>query len=189
VGGAIYGNAGAYGQSISDSLLWVEIFNGDKIIRISKDECRFGYRDSIFKHKNWVILEAKFELKFGDKKTIQNRREEIKKIRARKYKTGVKCPGSYFKNIIASELPGDVLRNIDQNKIIYGKIPAGYLLESVGACGMKVGGIRVADNHGNLFINDGQGTFSDINSITHILKEKVKEKYGIELEEEVVILQ
>ena len=74
---------------------------------------------------------------------------------------------------------------IDQNKIIAGKIPAGYILEQVGAKGMKVGGIRIADFHGNLFINDGRGKAKDVKKLAKILKDRVQKKFGIRLEEEI----
>ena len=57
VGGAIVGNAGAYGQSISDKLVAVEVFDGKKVRWLDKKACRFAYRDSIFKHNDWIVLD------------------------------------------------------------------------------------------------------------------------------------
>ena len=72
-----------------------------------------------------------------------------------------------------------------RNKIIGNKIPAGYLLEQVGAKGMQIGGIRIADFHGNLFINDGNGKASEVRKLAKILKKRVQKKFGIVLEEEI----
>jgi UDP-N-acetylmuramate dehydrogenase len=170
VGGAIVGNAGAYGQSISDHLVAVEVWDGKKTKWLEKKACKFNYRDSIFKHKNLVILRAKFKLESGDKKALVKKSREIIKTRNKKYAPGLRCPGSFFKNIVQPD---------------GSKIPAGKLLEAVGAKGMRVGGIYVADFHGNLLINDGQGTYADVKKLASKLKQKVLKKFGIKLEEEV----
>ena len=72
-----------------------------------------------------------------------------------------------------------------KTKIRDGKIPAGYLLEAVGAKGMRQGGVYVADFHGNLLINDGHGTYRDTVALATKLKRLVQKKFGIMLEEEV----
>ena len=110
---------------------------------------------------------------------------EIIRLRELKYKSGLKCPGSFFKNIPVADASASLLSKIDHSVIKGGKIPAGYLLESVGAKRIRIGGIKVADYHGNLFINDGKGTFADVKKLAKILKERVKRKYGITLEEEI----
>lgn len=189
VGGAIYGNAGAYGQSISDNILSVKYFDGKSVQEFSKDECRFTYRESIFKdNKNWVILSSKFALKKGSSEDLVAKSKETIELRSKKYPPGIKCPGSFFKNIVASDLKDDVLVNIPEDKIVYGKIPAGYLLEEVGAKGDKLGGIEIASYHGNLFMNNGEGTASDFFELARKYKQKVKEKFNIELESEVQLI-
>ena len=70
-------------------------------------------------------------------------------------------------------------------KIKGGKIPAGFLLESAGVCGMRKGGIIVAPHHGNLIINQGNGKARDARALIETIKQKVKKHYGITLEEEV----
>ncbi len=97
----------------------------------------------------------------------------------------MRCPGSFFKNVLVSEISQRALKRIDPSKIIEGKIPAGYLLEQVGARGMSVGGIVIADFHGNLFINRRRGTAQDVRKLARILREKVRRKFGIELQEEI----
>lgn len=185
IGGAIVGNAGAYGHSISEVVEKVEIFDGEKRYWINKDECIFSYRESIFKHKPYLILRVILKFEQGDKEELERISKEIIKKREMKYHPGIRCPGSFFKNIIASDLKGAQLNNINKNKIVYGKVPAGYLLEEVGAKGMKVGGIEIADYHGNLFINEGNGTASQVKQLANILKQKVWERFGIALSEEI----
>ncbi|OGG14524.1 UDP-N-acetylenolpyruvoylglucosamine reductase [Candidatus Gottesmanbacteria bacterium RIFCSPHIGHO2_01_FULL_39_10] len=185
VGGAIVGNAGAYGHSISEVVEKVEVLDGDKRCFINKEECSFSYRESVFKQKSYLILRVVLKFELGNREELEKTSKEIIKKREVKYHPGIKCPGSFFKNIIASDLNEEQLRNIEKNKIVYGKIPAGYLLEEVGVKGMRVGGIEIADYHGNLFINKGNGTASQVKKLAAILKDKVREKFGIELEEEI----
>lgn len=172
VGGAIYGNAGAYGREISEFLKKVKIFDGKYPRWLPQKSFGFKYRESVFKKKPWVILAAEFHLPKGSARKLTKKSKEIIKIREKKYKPNLRCAGSIFKNITVS---GD-------------KIPAGSLLESVGAKGMRVGGVYVADYHANLLINNGRGKAADAKKLIDILKRKVYRKYGIRLEEEVQYL-
>lgn len=209
IGGAIYGSAGAYGQEIKNNIIKVKIYDGEKIRWLSKKQCQFSYRESIFKSKKkWVILEAELKFKKANPKELQKTSEEIIKLREKKYKPGLLCPGSFFKNIVINNVKPMVLRKrflkkIDKSKIYpvksakggaasqqfnrvnHGKVPAGHLLEGIGAKGMKVGAIKVAEYHGNLIYNSGKGKSSEIIKLAKILKQKVKNKFGIKLEEEI----
>lgn len=188
VGGAIVGNAGAYGQSISDHLIEVKIFDGKKERQLSKAQCRFAYRESIFKTsraRTWLALEAHFKLIPSDQKALVRKSREIIAIRQKKYQPGLRCPGSFFKNVLARDISERALRLIDPAKIIDGKIPTGYLLEVAGAKGLKYGGIKVADFHGNLLINTGRAKYAEVRRLAALLKKRVKAKFDIELEEEV----
>lgn len=202
IGGAIYGSAGAYSQEIKDCLTKVKIYNGKETQWLSKKQCRFGYRESIFKNpegkppasygagkKDWIILGAEFKFKKGDPKELQKTSKEIIKMREKKYWPGLLCPGSFFKNIVINNvrpaLRQKFLSKIDKSKVNHGKVPTGYLLEEVGAKGMKVGRIKVAKHHGNLIFNPGKGKSSEIIKLAKILKQKVKNKFGINLDEEI----
>lgn len=188
VGGAIYGNAGAYGQTISDCLVEVTCFDGVEIITLQKDECRFGYRYSIFKENLYTILEIKFKLEESRPGKLERDAKEVLSKRLVKYPKGIKCPGSFFKNLIASEIPPHILKNVPEEKVVYGKVPAGALLEMVGAIGDKEGDIEIASYHANLFINKGKGTAKDFYNLAKKYYQKVKEKFGISLEPEVQLV-
>lgn len=189
VAGAIYGNAGAYGQSISEKLTRVGVLDRDKEYWINKTGCGFDYRNSNFKeNKNLVILEAEFILEKDDPKLLVQTSAEISKIRLEKYPNGIKCPGSFFKNVITQNLSQENLEKIPADKIAYGKIPAGYLLEMVGAKGARKGSIKIADFHANLIINEGLGTSVDFLELAWEYKDKVKNKFGVELELEVQLV-
>lgn len=188
VGGAVFGNAGAYGQTISDYLREVICFTGKETIALQKDECKFLYRDSIFKKNGWTILEVIFKPDLGDTEKLFEESEEVLKKRLVKYPKGILCPGSFFKNLIASDLPKEVLSKIPKGKIVYGKLPAGALLEMVGAKGDKMGDIEIANYHANLFLNKGEGKASDFYNLAKKYFKKVKENFGITLEPEVQLI-
>jgi UDP-N-acetylmuramoylalanine--D-glutamate ligase len=188
VGGAVYGNAGAYGESTSDTLVRVKVFDGEKICWVDKNKGQFAYRDSIFKKTKPVILEAEFKLKEVGKKVSEGETNKAIEERIKKYSGPLACPGSFFKNVLVSDVSKEALTQIPKNKITFDKIPAGYLLESVGAMGMKKGKIEVSSFHANFIINTGGGTASDYYSLVMDLRQKIKEKYGIILEPEVQMI-
>ncbi len=183
VGGAVAGNAGAYGRAIGEAVKEIEYFDGEAVATMSGAEAAFAYRHSIFKEKRWVILRVKFALKRSDSDRLKKISREIIRVRNKKYQPTLKCPGSFFKNVLLADIPDPA--KIDQNKIIGGKVPAGYLLEQVGACGLKRGGVAVASFHGNLLINTGDGTYREVKALAAILKRRVKRQFGITLEEEI----
>lgn len=189
VGGAIVGNAGAYGHSISEVMEKVEVASngmGDWAkYWLTNEDCEFQYRESIFKKKPLIILRAVLKFKKRDSAELRKTSQDIIRIRLKKYKPGLRCPGSFFKNVLVKDISKKSLKLIDRNKIIDGKIPAGYLLEAVGAKGRRAGDIQIADFHGNLFINIGRAKAADVKKLARILRSKVKRKFGISLEEEV----
>ncbi|MDD5147354.1 MAG: UDP-N-acetylmuramate dehydrogenase [Candidatus Daviesbacteria bacterium] len=197
IGGAVYGNAGAYGQTISGHLSNIVILACPESdsgcasltrMTLSKRDCNFNYRDSIFKKTHDIILEVIFQLELGDPKILQQETQDILAKRLVKYPPGIKCPGSFFKNIIATSLPQEILQKIPPEKIIYGKLPAAALLEQVGAKGQKLDGIEIATYHANLFINKGHGSAKAFYNLAKKYAKKVKEKFGITLEPEVQLI-
>ena len=185
VGGAVVGNAGAYGHSISEVIEKIEIWNGRVKCWFPKEDCKFGYRHSIFKEKPFIVLRAVLKFKKGDLDELKSISRKTIETRLQKYKPNLRCAGSFFKNVPIKNISQRALRLIDKSKIIEGKLPAGYLLEQVGAKGMKTGGIKVADFHSNFLINSGRGKASDVKKLAEILKNSVNKKFGIVLEEEV----
>ena len=186
VGGAIVGNAGAYGRSIGELVESVQVFDGESIVSFSREECGFVYRDSVFKNdRALVVLSATLRLTPGNEVALRATSQEIIKKRERTYARGVPCPGSFFKNVLVKNVSKTTLALVDTSKIIDGKIPAGYLLEQVGSKGMREGGIEVSQNHGNLLVNVGGATRENVRTIVEILKARVKDRFGIALEEEI----
>lgn len=185
IGGAVVGNAGAYGHSIGETVEMVEIWDGKVRRWLGGTACLFRYRESLFKRRPYVVLRVVLKLKRGSRTKLAAISRGIIETRLRKYRPGLRCPGSFFKNVLVGEISKKSLGLVDRSKIIDGKIPAGYLLEAVGACGLSCGGISVAGFHGNLVMNDGRGTAKEVRKMASILKGRVRRRFGIELREEV----
>jgi UDP-N-acetylmuramate dehydrogenase len=185
-GAAVYGNAGAYGHSISERVTSVEFFDGREIRRIDNAACQFHYRESIFKqHKDWVIFSAALGMAPADATALRAAADKILAVRNAKYPPSMKCAGSIFKNFLLAELPGDVAAQVPKTSIIEGKVPSAWFLEQVGAKGMREGGIEVANYHANLIYNTGDGTARELRKVIGELKRRVHDRFGIEVQEEV----
>ncbi len=186
VSGAVYGNAGAYGQSIQEVITRVEIFDGHEVRWISNFDCGFSYRTSDFKKKrNWVILAAEFSLRPGSTNELIARAEEIRAIRDAKFPQTMKCAGSIFKNCFFAALPISAQQRVPASVVRDGKVPSAFFLEHVGAKGMTNGGIRVADYHANLIYNGSGGSARQAVELIDDLKSRVAAEFGFQLEEEV----
>lgn len=185
-GGALYGNAGAYGHSIQERVESVRFFEGGCFREISAAACEFAYRGSVFKRrKDRVVTSAILRLETADPAELKASAKAILKIRNEKYPPSMHCAGSIFKNLILAELPESVRAQVPDRVIREGKVPSAYFLESAGAKGMSIGAVRVADYHANLIYNTGGGTCAQLRELIEILKARVLDRFGLRLEEEV----
>jgi len=185
-GAAVYGNAGAYGHSISERVSQVRFFDGAGVRVFNNAQCEFGYRESVFKkHAEWVIFSAELVLEPGDRDELKRTAASIRAIRDEKFPPAMKCAGSIFKNLLLAELPPAVAAAVPAEVVREGKVPAAWFLEQAGAKGMSRGDIRVADYHANLIYNGGAGTARDLCALISELKSRVRERFGLELEKEV----
>ncbi|HEX4228342.1 MAG TPA: UDP-N-acetylmuramate dehydrogenase [Bryobacteraceae bacterium] len=186
LGAAIYGNAGAYGQSIQERVERVYFTDGDRTTSFSNVECKFHYRESVFKtHKDWIIVRADLQFVPGDSVELAQRARAIRETRDAKYPPSMKCAGSIFKNLFFANLPGAAKADLPPSMVRDGKVPSAWFLEKVGAKGLRRGGIVVADYHANLIYNEGQGTAAELVSVIAELKQRVQDRFGFQLEEEV----
>ena len=186
VGAAIYGNAGAYGHAISERVAAVRFFDGAGVRSFDNLECEFRYRESVFKrHKDWVIFQVELFLDAAPASDLEETSAGILKVRNEKFPPTMKCAGSIFKNFLLRDLPPAVAALVPAAVVREGKIPAAWFLEQVGAKGMQLGGIHVAAHHANLIYNAGQGTARELVELIAELKRRVRERFGIEVEEEV----
>lgn len=186
VGGALYGNAGAYGRSIQELVECVHATDGNGIAAFRNEDCRFRYRSSIFKdRKQWIILSTELRFTAGDEAELTEKAAGIRAIRDAKYPPTMKCAGSIFKNLLFAELSPAVQAQIPPPLIREGKVPSAWFLEQAGVKGLRRGDIQVATYHANLVYNDGAGTASDLVWVIGELKRRVRERFGFDLEEEV----
>lgn len=186
LGGAVYGNAGAYGHSIQELVQQVLVADGGAIRTVAREDCGFRYRDSIFKdRKDWIILATDLRFQDGDPAELLRIAQEIRAIRDVKYPPSMKCAGSIFKNLLLAALPPHVQAEIPPKVVREGKVPSAWFLEQTGVKGMRRGDIQVAEYHANLIYNDGAGTAADLVTIIQELKKRVRDRFEFDLEEEV----
>lgn len=186
VGAAIYGNAGAYGHSISERVRSVRFYDGETVRVFDNEACEFHYRESIFKRrKEWIIFSTELALETAVTAELRQTADDILKVRNEKFPVTMKCAGSIFKNLLLIDLPAPVAAQIPEQVIREGKVPAAWFLEQVNAKGAQRGNIHVADYHANLIFNAGGGTARDLVALIADLKQRVHGRFGIELEEEV----
>lgn len=170
IGGEVYMNAGAHGQEIASILKFAKIYSPqDGLLELSNKELEFGYRTSICHKKNYSVLEVEFELLSKSKDEIQLKIDENLSFRKSKQPdlTIPNC-GSTFKNPTGDS--------------------AGRLLDAVGVKGLKVGGMKVWENHANFIVNDGEATSLDALQLMFEMYKRVKEKFNIELKPEIIFL-
>jgi len=169
VGGAVWMNAGAHGGDAAALTDWVELFRGGEIIRVSNDECGFGYRKSGFRHGD-IITGVRFGLKKGDKDEIEEKMRKYTKIRREAQPSGFSC-GSVFKAVVTAEG-----RNI----------PAWEFIDACDLRGVKIGGAEINKKHANFIMNTGGARAEDIKTLIKLIKTEVYIRFGVMLEEEVV---
>ncbi|MFP4496695.1 MAG: UDP-N-acetylmuramate dehydrogenase [Vulcanimicrobiota bacterium] len=177
LGGAVFGNAGAYGKALGDFLTEATLmdYNGN-VKKVKNEYFNFSYRWSQIKRKREIVLDCTFSLGRGKPDDIKRQMNRLIEERCRKHPDKTwGCAGSYFKNI-DPEKPGQR------------RVAAGLLLDRVGARKMRLGKARVFPGHANFLTNPGGATATEIKELAKILKNKVKQEFGIELEEEVIFL-
>lgn len=218
VGAAPIQNIGAYGVEAKESIIQVEAVDmdsGEKRL-FSNPECRFGYRDSIFKNRfkdKYLITRVTFRLKkhflpntsYG---TVASALEKYERITIKNLRSAIisirKCKlpdpgiagnaGSFFKNPVVEKAKKDQLMNqfpgipshpVNQERV---KIPAAWMIEQCGWKGRQVGNVKVHEHQALVLINTGNATGDEIYQLALEIKSSVRNKFGIQLEEEVNVL-
>jgi len=187
IGGAVRGNAGAFGQDISSNIDKVEIWEDGEQKILNKSDCDFVYRGSFFKNKkNVVILRVWLKLEFGDKSEILKKVHE--NLQARKGKFPIyPSAGCFFTNVKLDKWTGEK-KDLPPLFLERGTVPAGWLVEQVEAKGLTVGGAKVSEEHGNFVVNFNKADAEDVKKLVEDVRQRVYNKFGIELEFEVEII-
>jgi UDP-N-acetylmuramate dehydrogenase len=153
-------------------------------------DCSFIYRGSLFKDNgDLIILSAKLKLAKGNIEESQQRVKEIIAQRMEKLPQGMGSSGSYFINPIVQNPKLVAEFEKESGKISKaGKIPAPWLIERAGLKGKKMGGAMVSPDHANYVVNTGAATAEDITMLDSFIKQQVRDKFGVQLQEEVKYL-
>lgn len=195
VGGAIRGNTGAFGVSMGDIVKKVEVLDIQKKLKIFKNkDCKFKYRDSIFKHKKQlIILETEIQFEKGDKKEIQKIIKKYLNQRRENQPLNFPSAGSVFKNFTSHCFflkSSEVIKKFPELAKFKktGIIPAGYLIDKCGLKGKKIGKAQISEKHANFIVNLGGARAKDIIKLMDLTKLKIKNEFGIILKEEIQYL-
>lgn len=166
IGGAVMMNAGAYGGEMKDIIVSASLMDHcGNVVTLNNSQLELGYRTSIVSIKDYIVLEAVFELDKGNQEEIKNKLNHLSTQRKEKQPLELPSAGSTFKR------------------------PQGYfagkLISDANLMGYTVGGAQVSKKHAGFVVNIGNATAQDIIKLTDDVRSKVKERFGVELELEV----
>jgi len=169
LGGAVYGNAGAFGGDMSNNLIWADVLTKNGREKLTVEQLEYGYRTSILKRgeKQAIVLSAMLRLKNSSKEEVSAKINEFSERRKATQPPGASM-GSMFKNPAGDH--------------------AGRLIESAGLKGTRIGNAEISMKHGNFFINHGDTKAEDVRALIRLVQKTVSEKFGIELELEVELV-
>lgn len=216
VGASPVQNIGAYGKEVKDTILEVEVFDIENniFLNINNKDCKFGYRDSIFKNSmkgKYIIVSVSFRLnknepsipnypdilKYFSDKNISNPsllqiRNAVIEIRKNKLPNPKECPnvGSFFKNpIVKEEIANSIKNEFPDVKLFWvddnlKKISAGWLIDKSGLKGKSFGNISIYDKNALVLVNKGNATKDDLIKAKNEIVKIVQDKFGIILEQE-----
>ncbi|MEK4660998.1 UDP-N-acetylmuramate dehydrogenase [Priestia sp. FSL H7-0729] len=168
-GGALYMNAGAYGGQIADVVERATVITKDgAVLEIPREEMKFGYRNSLFKMDHYIILEAEFGLKKGNKEDIASKMKELTFLRESKQPLEFPSCGSVFKR------PEGHF--------------AGKLIQDCNLQGTRIGGAEISMKHAGFIVNVDHATAQDYLDLIQFIQKKVYDTFQVELETEVIFL-
>lgn len=168
-GGALYMNAGAYGGQIADVVERATVITKDgAVLEIPREEMKFGYRNSLFKMDHYIILEAEFGLKKGNKEDIASKMKELTFLRESKQPLEFPSCGSVFKR------PEGHF--------------AGKLIQDCNLQGTRIGGAEISMKHAGFIVNVDHATAQDYMDLIQFIQKKVYDTFQVELETEVIFL-
>jgi UDP-N-acetylmuramate dehydrogenase len=169
IGGAVYGNAGAFGGDMAGNLLWTELLTENGREKFAVHQMGYGYRTSILKRGELkaVVLLAELSLKNSTREEVTVKIQQFSAHRKATQPPGASM-GSMFKNP-----PGDY---------------AGRLIEAAGLKGTRIGNAEISPVHGNFFINHDATKAADIRALIELVQKTVKDTLGVELELEIEVI-
>jgi UDP-N-acetylmuramate dehydrogenase len=176
IGGAVYGNAGAFGHAINEILKKAVLYTHDgKLTIVENDHFSFAYRKSSLSESGDVVLSVKLQLRPGDRNKLAEIVRERRQFRQDRHPLGLGCAGSVFKNLRTLEDPTKV-------------VPAGKILEEAGVRGMRVGDAAIFEKHCNIVVNTGKATSREVKDLVALMEQAAREKFGIDLKREILYI-
>lgn len=190
IGGAVRGNAGAFGPEIRDFVTWVRALNsitGD-VHEFSNAECEFDYRMSFFKkNPEWIILGVHLAFEQGESLLSKQKIEETIAEREKRHIQNVKAAGSFFMNPVA---PLNIVSQFELEKGVKSRgsrVPAGWLIEKAGMKGLRLGGAQCSDQQANYIVNVDYASAENVRELAQKIKKKVRQQFDVSLQEEAVV--
>ncbi|MEK7601634.1 MAG: UDP-N-acetylmuramate dehydrogenase [Patescibacteria group bacterium] len=189
IGGAVRGNAGAFGSEIKDFVLKVRALNPatGESREFTNADCDFSYRHSFFKdNPQWIITRTIVRLHRSHlcSKLVNETIAE----REKRHLQNVRAAGSFFMN---PKAPQNIVDMFEKEKGVEsreGRVPAGWLIEKAGMKGATVGGAIASLQHPNYIVNQGSATADNVRELAGKIKAAVAEQFGVELQEEAAIM-
>lgn len=189
LGGALVSNAGAYRSNVSEFLTEIELMESGERRWVDPSWMSFSYRDSRLRQPGatpTALLRVRLRLPKGEPKAIYDEAREYQRQRIGKQPPPASA-GSFFKNVVNAEL-AQRIDGLTDGMRKAGVIPSGFLIEAVGLKGFRLGGARLAPRHANFMTNTGRATATEIRSLAEHARDKVFDRFGVNLEEEVLYL-
>jgi len=193
VGGAVRGNAGCFGCETGDFIKTVKLLRDGKVVEVPGSEMSFGYRNSAVKQKpKEIILSATFELIPGDPEIIKAKMFELLAKRMANQPPAGGTAGCVFKNYIIKDDEIDRLKNEfgivganGHSPLDKGIVSAGWLIDQMDLKGKQIGGAKISEKHANFIENVESATASDVVQLIALVKMNARDRFGIQLSEEV----
>lgn len=191
IGGAVRGNAGAFGPEIQDFVTSVRAMNlkTGETRDFVHSECDFSYRHSFFKdNPDWLVLRVQLKLEKIEPEESALKAAETIGEREKRHLQNVQAAGSFFMNPTA---PAHIVEQFETEKQVKSResrVPAGWLIEKAGLKGAKVGDAIASLQHPNYIVNQGQATAHDVRNLAQLIKLEVSSQFGVELREEAALL-
>ncbi len=192
IGGAVRGNAGCFGGETKDYLTRIEVLRDGEVVDVVRDDLHMGYRESILKESNDVVLRVYFELPSGDVETLKAELDQNLAKRKSSQPLHKGSAGCVFKNYeIESDEKLDQLRDLDvipDAMLDARRISAGWVVDRLGLKGTQIGDAMISEEHGNFIINLGAATADQVTQLISLVKTRARNEFGIQLHEEVKYL-
>ena len=186
LGGAVYNNAHYLQDLIGDHIIEVEVIDHlGQLKTLTHAQCQFGYDSSRFQNSNEIIWSVKFSLKPGSSETSKELVQKATEYRAKTQPLGLPSSGCIFQNIHNNDRLQQMFPQFAERKYL----PGGFVIDQAGLKNQRVGDIYVSDIHAAFFVNKGQGSSKDVLSLINLVKQTVKQKFDIDLKEEIFYLK